>query len=72
MTDAMIDLTPKIYSVSEITKLIRDKLEETFPLVLVTGEVSNLRPAASGHVSLRSKTRKARSKRSCGGAMSAG
>ena len=46
----MIDLQPKIYSVSEITKLIRDKLEEAFPLVLVTGEVSNLRPAASGHV----------------------
>lgn len=50
MRDAMIDLQPKIFTVSEITKLIRDKLEETFPLVLVTGEVSNLRPAASGHI----------------------
>ena len=50
MKDAMIDLQPKIFTVSEITKLIRDKLEETFPLVLVTGEVSNLRPAASGHI----------------------
>jgi len=50
MKDAMIDLQPKIYTVSEITRLIKDKLEETFPLVLVTGEVSNLRPAASGHI----------------------
>jgi exodeoxyribonuclease VII large subunit len=50
MKDGMIDLPVKIYTVSEITKLIKDKLEETFPLVLVTGEVSNLRPAASGHV----------------------
>jgi exodeoxyribonuclease VII large subunit len=50
MKNAMIDLPVKIYSVSEITKLIRERIEEAFPLVLVTGEVSNLRPAASGHV----------------------
>jgi len=49
MKDAMIDLQPKIYTVSELTRLIKDKLEESFPLVLVTGEVSNYRPAASGH-----------------------
>ncbi len=39
----------KIYSVSEITREIRLALEERFPEVWIEGEVSNFRPATSGH-----------------------
>jgi exodeoxyribonuclease VII large subunit len=38
------------FTVSEITDLIRGKLEAAFPNVLVEGEISNCRPAASGHL----------------------
>jgi exodeoxyribonuclease VII large subunit len=38
-----------IYQVSEINQLARTFLEETFPLILVTGEVSNLSKPQSGH-----------------------
>jgi exodeoxyribonuclease VII large subunit len=38
------------FTVSEITDLIRGKLEAAFPSVLVEGEISNCRPAASGHL----------------------
>jgi exodeoxyribonuclease VII large subunit len=36
-------------SVSELTGMIKDRLERSFPDVSVTGEVSNFRPASSGH-----------------------
>lgn len=39
----------KIYSVSEITRGIRDLIEGSFPDVWIEGEVSNFRPASSGH-----------------------
>ena len=39
----------KIYSVSELSQEIRNRLERDFPDVWVTGEISNLRPATSGH-----------------------
>ncbi len=39
----------RVYSVSEITALIKSALEEGFPWVTVQGEISNFRPASSGH-----------------------
>ena len=41
---------PKHWSVSELTTQIRGILEPALTQVWVVGEVSNLRPAASGHV----------------------
>ncbi|MBZ5565709.1 MAG: exodeoxyribonuclease VII large subunit [Acidobacteriia bacterium] len=40
----------KIYSVSELSGEIKNLLEKRFPDVWVTGEVSNFRGAASGHL----------------------
>ncbi len=40
----------KIYSVSELTKQIRDLLETEYPSVWVKGEVSNFHAAPSGHL----------------------
>jgi len=37
-------------SVSELTGLVKNLLEETLPAVVVEGEISNWRPASSGHV----------------------
>lgn len=39
----------KIYSVSEITRQVRALLEDNFSDVWIEGEISNFRPAASGH-----------------------
>ncbi len=39
---------PNIYTVSSLTRDIRERLETSFPLVWVSGEVSNLRQP-SGH-----------------------
>ncbi len=38
-----------ILTVSELTRRIREILEERFPLVWITGEISNFRRPASGH-----------------------
>jgi exodeoxyribonuclease VII large subunit len=38
------------YTVSELTGLIRSTLEGAFPRLLVEGEISNCRPASSGHL----------------------
>ncbi|MDA3948631.1 MAG: exodeoxyribonuclease VII large subunit [Spirochaeta sp.] len=43
------DDAARVFAVSEITNLIKTTLEGRFPRVMVTGEVSNFRPAASGH-----------------------
>ncbi|MBU1863574.1 MAG: exodeoxyribonuclease VII large subunit [Candidatus Omnitrophica bacterium] len=40
----------KVYSVSELTKRIKESLEATFPQVWVEGEVSNLTRPVSGHL----------------------
>jgi exodeoxyribonuclease VII large subunit len=40
---------PNIYTVSSLTREIRERLETHFPLVWVSGEVSNLRRPVSGH-----------------------
>ncbi|MCL2600875.1 MAG: exodeoxyribonuclease VII large subunit, partial [Treponema sp.] len=44
-----MDQAPKL-TVSELTDLIRCRLEEGFPAVTVEGEMSNCRPASSGHL----------------------
>ncbi len=51
MGQALFEFQPqrKIYSVSELSHEIRDRLEQQFPDVWVTGEVSNFRAASSGH-----------------------
>jgi exodeoxyribonuclease VII large subunit len=41
---------PRVYSVSEITSQIRGLLETHYRSVVVQGEISNFRPAASGHL----------------------
>jgi exodeoxyribonuclease VII large subunit len=40
---------PFIYTVSALTREIRQRLETGFPLVWVSGEISNLRQPSSGH-----------------------
>ncbi len=47
-TDSLI-IKDKVYTVSELTKLISFELESSFPFVWVEGEVSNLRQPSSGH-----------------------
>ena len=37
-------------SVSEITSLVKEILEGSFPTVIVEGEISNARPSSAGHV----------------------
>ena len=41
--------TPKIYSVSDLTKKIKVLLEENFPIIWISGEISNFKIPASGH-----------------------
>jgi exodeoxyribonuclease VII large subunit len=45
----MLSEYPRIYSVSDLTRMIKNHLEREFPLVWVSGEVSNLRNPHSGH-----------------------
>jgi len=45
----------KVYSVSEITQLIKYELESNFSLVWIEGEVSDFRRAHSGHVYMKLK-----------------
>jgi len=40
----------KIYTVSEITRLIKAQLESAFPVVWVEGEISDFKRAQSGHI----------------------
>ena len=51
MGQAAFEFKPlrKIYTVSELTEEIRATVEEQFPDVWVTGEISNYRSAGSGH-----------------------
>jgi len=52
MTQPSLNFGPvrRIYSVSELSLEIRNLFERQFPDVWVTGEVSNLRAAGSGHL----------------------
>jgi exodeoxyribonuclease VII large subunit len=48
-----LDFSPgqaPVLSVSQLLRSARDVLERRFPLQWISGEVSNLRPAASGHL----------------------
>ncbi len=38
-----------VFSVTEITQLIKSSLEEGFPWVTIQGEISNFRPSSAGH-----------------------
>lgn len=50
MTDFAANLTPtKIITVSELNRMARNVLEQSFPLFWVSGEVSNFTRATSGH-----------------------
>ena len=45
-----METAEKVYGVSELTGLVREILEGGFPSVIVEGEISNCRPASSGHL----------------------
>lgn len=45
----MVEASGAAYKVSEITALIRETMEGTFPDVTVEGEITNFKAAASGH-----------------------
>lgn len=40
----------EIYTVSDLTRSVRDILEESFPLTWIEGEISNLAQPSSGHI----------------------
>ena len=42
-------IAPRVLSVSELNRLAKEVLEQSFPLFWVSGEISNLTRAASGH-----------------------
>ncbi|MFP7755560.1 exodeoxyribonuclease VII large subunit [Thermodesulfobacteriota bacterium B35] len=41
---------PHVYTVAELTSLVREMLESRFPFISVAGEISNLRRPRSGHI----------------------
>jgi len=47
-----LETKKEILSVSELTRMVRECLEKNFPPLWVTGEISNLHRAASGHMYL--------------------
>ena len=47
-TDLLRDAAP-VVSVSELLRSVREVLERRFPAAWISGEISNFRPAASGH-----------------------
>ncbi|MEE4605412.1 MAG: exodeoxyribonuclease VII large subunit [Desulfobacteraceae bacterium] len=44
-----VNHSPTVYTVSELTRCIKTILEQEFPLVWLSGEISNLRTPVSGH-----------------------
>jgi exodeoxyribonuclease VII large subunit len=60
-TQLRFNLQPeqKIYTVSDLTARIRELLAKNFPDTIVQGEISNCRPAASGHIYFTLKDEKA-------------
>ncbi len=49
----------KIYTISEVTRDIRSLLEDNFPSLWITGEISNFKAASSGHFYFTLKDEKA-------------
>ncbi|HEY4716315.1 MAG TPA: exodeoxyribonuclease VII large subunit, partial [bacterium] len=43
-------LGKKVFSVSEITRRVRELIENNFPSVWIEGEISNFKQIMSGHV----------------------
>jgi exodeoxyribonuclease VII large subunit len=43
-------MTPPVLSVTEVTSILKDIVEQTFPLVCVQGEISGFSRASSGHL----------------------
>ncbi len=52
----------QVFSVSQITSIIKDILESTFRNITIEGEISNYRPSSSGHVYFTLKDEKAQIK----------
>jgi exodeoxyribonuclease VII large subunit len=50
MRDLFTPLDEKILTVSELTRQVKELLENAFPSVWVAGELSNCRPQSSGHI----------------------
>src|ERR1041385_2026089 len=50
LTQSMAAPPAQVLSVTDLTRRVKDVLEERFPSVWVEGEVSNLRSPSSGHV----------------------
>jgi exodeoxyribonuclease VII large subunit len=50
MQNAIQPVGNSVLSVSSLNRQVRDCLESAFPLSWVSGEISNLTYAASGHV----------------------
>jgi exodeoxyribonuclease VII large subunit len=55
----------KLYSVSELNALIRAVLDDHFGEIWVSGEISGVRPAASGHIYFTLKDREAQLRCAC-------
>lgn len=49
MTNDFQTPTRRIYSISELTEKIKALLEENYPFIWISGEISNLRIPSSGH-----------------------
>lgn len=49
MSDDLFSAPPKVLSVTQLNKLVRELLEGALPPLWVSGEISNLTRAASGH-----------------------
>ena len=50
---------PKIYTVSRLTEKIKQLLEESYPFIWISGEISNLRIPSSGHAYFTLKDKRA-------------
>ena len=48
--DSLVKTNIPEYSVSEISYILKRTMEESFSMVKIRGEISGLRPAASGHL----------------------
>lgn len=49
MSDDLFPPSPQIFSVTQLNRMVRELLEGSFPLLWVSGEISSLTRAASGH-----------------------
>ncbi|MCE9633032.1 MAG: exodeoxyribonuclease VII large subunit, partial [Methylophilales bacterium] len=49
MSDELFTTPPQVFSVTQLNRMIRELLEGAIPLLWVSGEISNLTRAASGH-----------------------